>query len=62
MRIRAMEIDGLDCEIEETVELELDDETYAMLERMAKDRGITVDDLVQEALETMLDKDPEPFI
>lgn len=57
-----MEIDGLDCEIEETVELELDDETYAMLERMAKDRGITVDDLVQEALETMLDKDPEPFI
>lgn len=53
-----MEIDGLQCEPDEMVEVELDldDETIKLLEQMANDRGITVDQLVNEALEAALDK------
>ena len=56
-----MEIDGLQCddgsdEKMVEVELDLDDETIKLLEQAAADRGITVDQLVNEALEAALDK------
>ena len=51
-----MEIDGLDCEVEETLGLEVDDETYKLLEQMAKERGISVNELAEDALRAAMDK------
>jgi len=50
-----MEIDGLQCDRDELVEIELDEETAQLLDRMAKDRGVSVDQLVNDALEAALD-------
>jgi hypothetical protein len=54
-----VEIDGLQCDVDDgmvDVELDLDDETIKLLEQTAADRGVTVDQLVNEALEAALDK------
>lgn len=56
MRARVMEIDGLDCEVEETLDLEIDDETYKLLVQIANERGITVDELAEDALRAAMDK------
>ena len=50
-----MEIDGLQCDSDELVEIELDDETAKLLEQLAKERGVSVDQLVNEALQSALD-------
>jgi predicted transcriptional regulator len=50
-----MEIDGLQCDSDELVEIELDDETAKLLEQLAKERGVSIDQLVNEALQSALD-------
>ena len=50
-----MEIDGLQGDSDELVEIELDDETAKLLKQLAKERGVSVDQLVNEALQSALD-------
>lgn len=53
-----MEIDGLQCDKDELVELELDfdEETMEILEDLAKMEGVTVDQLVNDTLTKILDE------
>jgi hypothetical protein len=50
-----MEIDGLQCDSDELVEIELDEATAKLLEQLAKERGVSIDQLVNEALSAALD-------
>lgn len=41
---------------EETVELELDDDTYYMASQLAEMRGLTVENIIKEAITNFLEK------